>query len=1199
MKSSSLSAALVGALLLLAPLDPADAQSQVVSPACQLATIGPTCIEITGTVVFEAAAAAPPAEANIRISYPFGDSGEFLDLRTAAPAYSFRATVPRGVVPTVRLVSLPAPWLSDRYLELAQVRVGRSVELRSDAGIPVTATFQYPQGTVAPPPFDVSVRGATLGRLFATLTTSTGQIIAHVRSGTPYSISAAPQGFGLVKADFPARTAAHAVVVPVDRLARPAATAITIVEGPAGAAQGLRRVLLPIPLNELSPSGGGEIPYTVSVEAGSAGVDEIRAPRNLLLGRRQQFALVSVFVANDEVVRAPRTAQLRFLPTATAGTAAPSTTITLLDDDGGERPPFLSVSGASLNGSSSSSAILGSDASMVLSRAEGGPGTGWTLQLDLDSAAPSGGASVTVSTVSVNTPSAFGEQLQFAEEGADYLPLSQRVVFAAGERSATVRIEGIGNSRPQRERLFFLAFTNASGLAPRDPTIELRIVNDDLDPTPHARADRLPVTPLVRLTELDVLANDIVADARFTGGRLEITQAPGLGTATVRTFGTASVLDDRIAYTPSAGRAGQLDVLRYRLCDTFSEICIAARVEIPIRPVPNAPGDLPVSSEGGFRDIVFSGLPALPDARVELFARRADSGEVSSGVAEPDYAERFRNLWTSPMTLPSVSVDTPRTVLVHLRGESGSDLDLHVAYDSNDDGVFDDAEMLCVPGSTGPVETCVVRFTQRASGPSRLSVGVVNAGATAAAYRMFRAGIAGVGSFTGGAATMPTRIGEGEAFPLRLSWRHEAGPDGAQPIVGQLILRNADGASLGEVPVVLDWIDPRESVSPFNLNNVDPSILAPLPLVRGQPYRLRVPRTSLARDRVFVDVPAGTGSLTIELAPISGVTIDPVEVYLARGDASAGAPGLSAVAAAPPRSAAVVTATVGRVAPTTLVVADPAPGRWYVVLAGGTTGFPGWQALSVTADVVLRTPAPQIRPGGYFHPARSGHGMFVYPAGGDWAGLWYTYTQDGAPVWYYLQAPAPGANGIWTAPIYRSGWNGSRNHLTVVGQATTTPTAADAFQFTYVLDGETGSEPFSSFGRGCPSIGGRVVDASGHWFDPARAGSGYSVQMLPNYEFHAVFGYSARGVPRFLIAEQGGVGAAQATLPLQQLRGFCPLCVRSGDPQRSAVGTLQRTFVDGQLTRMQTQATFTNGTPGTWTSDDAVTPLGGLQGCAP
>ena len=275
----------------------------------------------------------------------------------------------------------------------------------------------------------------------------------------------------------------------------------------------------------------------------------------------------------------------------------------------------------------------------------------------------------------------------------------------------------------------------------------------------------------------------------------------------------------------------------------------------------------------------------------------------------------------------------------------------------------------------------------------------------------------------------------------------------------------------------------------------------------------------------------------------------------------------------------------------------PAPGRWYVVLEDRDAVALDQKVVVATATLTSSIPAPVIRPGGYFNPARSGHGLFLYPAQGDWAGLWYTYAQDSTPVWYYLQAPAPGANGIWTAPIFRSGWNGTRNHLTEVGRATITPTGADAFQFTYVLDGEIGSEPFVSFGRGCPSIGGRVVNASGHWFDPTRSGTGYSVQLLPNYEFHAVFAYAPNGTPRFLVAERSSVGAATDTLTLQQLRGFCPLCVRTGFPERADVGTLRREFTNGVLSRIVVDAAFTSGTLGTWTANDAVIPLGGLQGC--
>ena len=257
-----------------------------------------------------------------------------------------------------------------------------------------------------------------------------------------------------------------------------------------------------------------------------------------------------------------------------------------------------------------------------------------------------------------------------------------------------------------------------------------------------------------------------------------------------------------------------------------------------------------------------------------------------------------------------------------------------------------------------------------------------------------------------------------------------------------------------------------------------------------------------------------------------------------------------------------------------------------------------------TASVVLRADlaavAPIVRPGSYFDPQRSGHGLVLYPAGDQWAALWYTYFQDGTPTWLYLQAPAPGPDGLWTAPIHRTAWNGVAQHMVPVGTATITPTATDEFVLTYTLDGETGSEPMQSLGRGCPMVSGAPLDASSNWFDARRAGTGYSVQLWPDYEMHLAFVYDAQGVPRFLIAE-GPFGGADRVLALEQLQGFCPLCTRLAAPTRRDIGTYQRGFGSGRL-RVGIDGLYGAPVPGWWTADDDALPLGGpgsTQGCAP
>ena len=231
----------------------------------------------------------------------------------------------------------------------------------------------------------------------------------------------------------------------------------------------------------------------------------------------------------------------------------------------------------------------------------------------------------------------------------------------------------------------------------------------------------------------------------------------------------------------------------------------------------------------------------------------------------------------------------------------------------------------------------------------------------------------------------------------------------------------------------------------------------------------------------------------------------------------------------------------------------------------------------------------------------------LYPAGNERVGLWYTYEAVSfRPIWYYLQAPVPGENGVWHSPIYRQAWYGDRALPTVVGQATVTPMGPDVFAFTYTLHGETGSEIYSALGRGCPSAGGEPIDVSSHWFNPARAGTGYSVQTWADYEFIAGFLYDEQGLPMHLTAERSGFGGASAELLLQRLTGPCPTCAYS-EPVRQDAGILHRTLTDKSLSVIRIDAAFDESWPlpqaaRLVTVIDEVQLLGGpgtTQGCSP
>jgi hypothetical protein len=335
----------------------------------------------------------------------------------------------------------------------------------------------------------------------------------------------------------------------------------------------------------------------------------------------------------------------------------------------------------------------------------------------------------------------------------------------------------------------------------------------------------------------------------------------------------------------------------------------------------------------------------------------------------------------------------------------------------------------------------------------------------------------------------------------------------------------------------------------------------------GSEYALRVPAQSTAFN-LRIDVPAGARRLSLSAPPDSGVALG-----LNRGG--------RAVSGG-----------------TSVAIDAPEPGLWQVSVRN-----PGGTAAEPRLVAMLEGTAPEVRGGGYFNPDRPGHGLFLYPAGTQVAGLFYTYDERGQPTWYYLQGDAPAAHGVFRPTLYRSAWALGRNRLVPIGEAVVSPTGPDAFAFSYMLDGNFGRQSLVSFGRGCPSAAEGVRDASGLWFDPRRSGTGYSVQLLPNYEFFAYFGYDRWGVPRFAVAEAGDVGGLVRDVPLVQLQGQPLLFGDNAQPQsapaRHAVGVLRRTFAGTALSAIEIDAVSVSPLEYVWSATEQVVPLGPTQGCAP
>jgi hypothetical protein len=274
-------------------------------------------------------------------------------------------------------------------------------------------------------------------------------------------------------------------------------------------------------------------------------------------------------------------------------------------------------------------------------------------------------------------------------------------------------------------------------------------------------------------------------------------------------------------------------------------------------------------------------------------------------------------------------------------------------------------------------------------------------------------------------------------------------------------------------------------------------------------------------------------------------------------------------------------------------------GRWYLIPIN-RDDEPLPFEISTSAGQVVQTETFPIVAGSYYDPSRPGHGLFVYPAGDEWVVLWYAYDHDGTATWFYTQGEeVDDGDHRLHLPLYRTAWrDGAQRHYPI-GDIAINGVAPGEFAMTWTIDGRAGSSRFVPFLTGCPTVEGAPLDASGHWFDPVRAGTGYSVQVAANYEFIAAFLYDAIGRPRFLAAERGGAFDASANaIELHQLHGFGPLAPWQA-PVRTPVGTLDRVYTGGALAAVGIDADFADGVDGSWTVLDDVTPLTATQGCAP
>ncbi|MFK8011937.1 MAG: YncE family protein [Marinicellaceae bacterium] len=172
----------------------------------------------------------------------------------------------------------------------------------------------------------------------------------------------------------------------------------------------------------------------------------------------------------------------------------------------------------------------------------------------------------------------------------------------------------------------------------------------------------------------------------------------------------------------------------------------------------------------------------------------------------------------------------------------------------------------------------------------------------------------------------------------------------------------------------------------------------------------------------------------------------------------------------------------------------------------------------------------------WYNPDRSGHGADVQISGNNLYMLWYAYKEDKTPIWYLASGPY---SEDWQADLYSFTWDFD-NRTTkgnIVGSVNLKFNHAKSANFTWNVDGRTGSEPFVYLDV---SNEDTTKQFTGTYYDANDSGWGLTVHAQGPSQVVVLYYYDENGLPRW------SLGSAEnnqnSIIEMSSFTGFCPDC---------------------------------------------------------
>lgn len=469
-----------------------------------------------------------------------------------------------------------------------------------------------------------------------------------------------------------------------------------------------------------------------------------------------------------------------------------------------------------------------------------------------------------------------------------------------------------------------------------------------------------------------------------------------------------------------------------------------------------------------------------------------------------------------------------------------SDIDLFVGYDSNGNRRADEDEERCRSISPGELEQCIIENPEpgawwvmvqnwqasETGASDDVELDVLSAYARSDASLVAR----GPGQHAGG------------LLPLMVQWDQPAMRRGERHLGAIALSSNPDQPA-------------DRGILPVQITRTGQNPVAATALFSGETLAVTVPPHT-RHDLLYIDVPPEVGSLAIQVEGDSDISL---ALHRLDFDAIAGyVPGTAPA----PESAALATGSGSAAGISLTYLADAGaelePGRYYVVLDNSATTE---GLVEVSASIQENTahlprfglwgPADHVTNQGIEWNAGSDAGMIV----------WYSYDEDGLPVFYNAVEPIDPQRSTWAADLLRTTSIGERQNIDVVGRVGITALGDEELIMSWRLNGAHGSERMTpNVATSCAEVDGVQTSYSGLWYSPLSSQGGTTMIVTADSQAQVRYYFDRLGIGRWVITtDAAGAGPLAEQLDVLELRGFCPDC-SPVDVSIETVGSYMRLF---------------------------------------